>query len=147
MGETFAQEFCSLAPCRASGLVIGARRVAPCTVRVADGELTIGPHGGKPVIKIPASELEITSPVLGKFAPVVFLQAQGELVAVEFDFVYQRKKFFSSRQRHILRAAQAVFLASSITYIPATRLGHRLAAQFTAALLAAGARKKNTAKA
>jgi hypothetical protein len=39
-----------------------------------------------------------------------------------------------------------VFLASSITYLPARRLGHRLAAEFTVALLAAGADEKNAAR-
>ncbi len=135
-----------MAPCRGSGLVIaGAGRVAPCLVRVADGELTIVHQPGKLVLKLPASELEIVSPVLRRLAPVVILRANGELLAVEFDFVYQRKKFLSSRQRGILRAVQAVFLASIIMYIPAMRLGHRLAAEFRAALLAAGAHKKNAA--
>jgi hypothetical protein len=35
------------------------------------------------------------------------------------------------RQRGILCAVQAVFLAGSITYISATRLGHQLAPEFT----------------
>jgi hypothetical protein len=139
VGETFAEEFCSLAPCRASGwVIIGSGRLAPCLVRVADGELTIV-HQRALVLRAPASDLEIVSPVLRRLAQIVILRVNGELVAVEFDFVYRRRKFFSSRQRGILRAVQAVFLASSITYIPAVRLGHRLAAEFTAALLAAGA--------
>jgi hypothetical protein len=58
--------------------------------------------------------------------------------------VYRRKKLLSSRQRGILRAGLAVFLASYITYIPAMRLGRRLAAEFTAALLAAGALEKKS---
>jgi hypothetical protein len=144
VSETFAQEFCSVAPCRASGWVItGAGRVAPCLVRVADGELTIIHQPGKLVLKLPASELEIVSPLLRRLAQAVILQANGELLAVEFDFVYQRKKILSSRRQGMLRAVQAVFLASSITYLPARRLGHRLTAEFTAALLAAGAHEKN----
>jgi hypothetical protein len=140
MSETFAQEFCSVAPCRASGWVItGAGRVAPCLARVADGELTIVHQQGTVVLKLPASELEIISPVLRRLAQIVILRANGELLAVEFDFVYQRKKFLSSRQRGILHAVQAVFLASGITYLPARRLGHRLATEFTTALIEAGA--------
>jgi hypothetical protein len=139
VGETFAQELCSVAPCRAGGWVItGAGRIAPCTVRVSEGELAIVHPSGKLLLKRPASELEITSPVLRRFAFVI-LRVDGELLAVEFDFVYRRKKLLGSRQRGILRAVQAVFLASSITYIPALRLGRRLAAEFAAALLAAGA--------
>jgi hypothetical protein len=132
-----------MAPCRAGGRVItGAGRVMPCLVRVADGELTIVAQRGRLVLQRPASELEILSPVLMRLARVVILRVNGDVLAVEFNFVYQREKFFASRQRGILRVAQAVFLASAITYIPAMRLGHRLAAEFTAALLAAGAREK-----
>lgn len=139
MGETFAQELCSVAPCRAGGWVIsGAGRIAPCTVRVSDGELTIVHPPGKLLLERPASELGITSPVSRRFAFVI-LQVDGELLAVEFDFVYRRKKLRGSRQHGILRTLQAVFLASSLTYIPAMRLGRRLAAEFAAALLAAGA--------
>ena len=144
MSETFAQEFCSVARCRAGGWVI-AGRVAPCLVRVADAELTAQVRGSL-VLRLPASELEIVSPVLRRLAQVVILRVNGGLLAVEFNFVYQRKKILSSRQRGILRALQAVFLASSITYLPARRLGRRLTAEFTAALLAAGAHEKNAAK-
>jgi hypothetical protein len=117
------------------------RRVAPCLVRVADGELTVHVRGSL-LLRLPASELEIVSPMLRRLARVVILRANGGLLAVEFDFVYRREKILSSRQRGILRALQAVFLASSITYLPAWRLGHRLTAEFTAALLAAGAHQK-----
>jgi hypothetical protein len=112
---------------------------------VADGELTIVHQRGDVVLKMPARELEITSPMLRRFG-IVILRANGKLLAVEFDFVYQRKKILSSRQRGILYTVQAVFLASSITDIPARRLGHRLATEFTAALLAAGAHEKNPAR-
>ena len=121
------------------------RRVAPCLVRVADGELTVHVRGSL-VYKLPASELEIVSPALRRLAQVVVLREKGGLLAVEFDFVYQLKKILSSRQRGILRAFQAVFLASSVMYLPSRRLGHRLTAEFTAALLAAGAHAKNAAR-
>jgi hypothetical protein len=145
VGETFAQELCSVAPCRVGGWVItGAGRIAPCTLRVSEGELTIVHPPGRLLLERPASELEITSPVLRKFASVI-LQVDGELLAVEFDFVYRRKMLLRSRQHGILRAIQAVFIASTITYIPAMRLGRRLAAEFAAALLAAGAREAKAA--
>jgi hypothetical protein len=134
-----------VARCQAGGWVI-TKRVAPCLVRVADGELTVHVRGSL-VYKLPASELEIVSPVLRRLGQVVVLREKGGLLAVEFDFVYQLRKIRSSRQRGILRALQAVFLASSIMYIPARRLGHRLTAEFTAALLAAGAHEKNGARA
>jgi hypothetical protein len=147
VGETFNQENCSVAPCRASGLIIsGASRIQPCTVRVADGELTIIHQGGKPLVRLPARAVEIASPGLRNVA-LVILRANGELLAVEFDFVYRRNKLLGSRQRGILRTVQAVFLASVITDIPAMRLGRQLAAEFTAALLADGAREKNAANA
>jgi hypothetical protein len=143
VSETFAQEFCSVAPCRAGGWVItGVGRVAPCLIRVADGELTIIQRG-RLVLRLAASELEIVSPALRRLAQVVILRANGNVLAVEFDFAYQRRKILTSRQRGVLRWAQAVFLASSVNYLPARRLGHRLAAEFTAALLAAGAHEKN----
>jgi hypothetical protein len=112
---------------------------------VADGELTVHVRESL-VLKLPACELEIVSPALRRLAQVVILRANGGLLAVEFNFVYQRKKILSSRQRGILRALQAVFLASSITYLPARHLGHRLAAEFTAALPASGAHEKNAAR-
>jgi hypothetical protein len=121
------------------------RRAAPCLVRVADGELTVHMRGSL-VYRLPASELEIVSPALRRLAQIVVLRENGGLFAVEFDFVYQRKKILSSRQRGVLRALQAVFLASSIMYLPARRLGHGLTAEFTAALLAAGAHEKNAAR-
>jgi hypothetical protein len=113
---------------------------------VAGDALEITHQPGRLLLKVPASEVEILSPMLRRLAEVVVLRVKGELVAVEFDFVYRRKRFLSSRQRGFLLAMRAVFLASSITYLPAVRLGRRLAAEFTAALVAAGAREKAAAQ-
>lgn len=145
VGEAFAEEFCSVAPCRAGGWVItGSRRLAPCLVRVADGELTI--DRGSFVLRAAASDLEIVSPVLRRLAYVVILRVNGEMFAVEFGDVYLRKKMSSGRRRGILWVLRGVFFASSIFFIPGARLGRRLAAEFTAALLAAGAREGKAAQ-
>jgi hypothetical protein len=61
VSETFAHEFCSMVRCRAGGWVT-TNRVAPCLVRVADGELTVHVRGSL-VLRLPASELEIPSGV------------------------------------------------------------------------------------
>ena len=141
MDETFVQEFCSAAVCRANGLTpIRAKRVAPCIVRVADGDLTIALHSGELLLKAPASELEIVSPKWRKFATTVFIRINGQVTAVEFDVVYQLEKILTSHQRGILWGLQVMLhLSTNITYIPAIRLGRRLAAEFQTALLAAGA--------
>ena len=63
MSEEFSQELCSMEPFKDSiWWALRRPRTAPCTVRVADGELTIAQEPTRPVVRVPTAGLKIVTP-------------------------------------------------------------------------------------
>lgn len=140
MSEAFSQDFCSVVPVGLGGRIIAGQRIAPCLVRIDLGVLTIARmRGGEAVAQVPVAGLEIaTPPMLRKVGTSAVLRIDGELLAVEFDTVYTRRKAAgSSGIGGVLRRG---FSISAVTDAPkALKLGRELTRTFTTALLAIGA--------
>jgi hypothetical protein len=149
MTGTFAQEFCSVAPCGAGGRIVTGSRLRNCLVQVADGQLTVTQAPAIPVLNIPAAGIRIvTPPTLRKIGTGVIVQTGDQLLAVEFDTVYRRQQDYDRQQAEAakpaivrwLSAVARVFSLSDITSLRRSiRLARRLTGEFTAALLAYGA--------
>jgi hypothetical protein len=140
MSEAFSQELCSMEPFKDSiRWVVSRPRTAPCTVRVADGELTIIQEPGEPVVRVPTAGLEIVTPRrLRKLEAGVVLQIGGKPVAVMFDLVSGRQQLRAAGQ-----AGKGALIGQVTKAAANTRgnlgLARQITAQFTAALLAGGA--------
>lgn len=134
----FSQEFCSVAPCGAEGRIITGRRLANCQVRIGDdGELVLR-HGSAEVARAPAAGVQIvTPPGIRRIGTAVILLVDSRVLAVEFDSVYRRQRESAGTGSRAGRVLRAVFGLPNVSR--GMRLGRTLAAQFAAALTAAGA--------
>jgi hypothetical protein len=140
MGEAFSQELCSMEPCKDSiRWVVSRPRTAPCTVRVADGELMIIQEPGGLVVRVPTAGLKIVTPRrVRKLQAGVVLQIGGKPVAVMFDLVYARQQFRAARKE-----GRGALIGQVAKPAASTRgnlgLARQITAEFMAALLAGGA--------
>lgn len=114
-------------------------RTAPCTVRVADGELTIIEEPDKPVVRVPTAGLKIITPLrVQKLKAGVVLQISGKPVAVMFDLVYARQQFRAASQQGKGSLIGQVAKPAANTQ-GNLELARRITAKFMASLLAGGA--------
>ena len=146
MAGTFSQQFCSLAPCGAGGRVTTGARMHNCLVEVRDGELSLIQAPATLVTKVPAAAVEIVTPAtLRRIGTAVVVKLDGRLLAVEFDGVYRRQRAHAHGRKPSLGTVVArAFSLSDITSLrKSIRLGRELSSDFTAALVAAGARDRN----
>jgi hypothetical protein len=140
MSEAFSQELCSMEPFKDSiRWVVSRPRTPPCTVRVADGELTIIQEPGEPVVRVPTAGLKIVTPRrVRKLEAGVVLQIGGRPVAVMFDLVYARQQF-----RAASKEGKGALIGQVARPAANTRgnldLARQITAEFMAALLAGGA--------
>jgi hypothetical protein len=140
MPETFSQRFCSVAPSSPTGWIYLHERRENCLVRVADGELTVlqEPEGG-PVIRAPNAEVKIVTPPELRGLLIVFLEYDHTWLAVEFSGVYRAQRAAAGQRSADSGLLKTIFgLAPTVGEL-STRLTCQLAADFTTALLAAGA--------
>ena len=119
--------------------LMSRQRTPHCTVRVADGELTITQEPGEQVVRVPAAGLEIVTPRrLRKLEVGVVLQIGGKPVAVMFDLVHARQQFrAASEQGKSALIGQVARPGANSRGNMA--LARQITARFMAALLANGA--------
>ncbi|MBC3839368.1 hypothetical protein GXW82_01535 [Streptacidiphilus sp. 4-A2] len=140
MNEAFSQEFCSMEPFKDSlRWVVSRPRTTPCTVRVADGELTITQDPDGLMVRVPTAGLRIVTPRrLKKLEAGVVLSLGGKPVAVMFDMVHARQEFRAASQqgkRDLIRQV-AKPVSNSRGNLG---LARQITAEFIAALLDGGA--------
>lgn len=114
-------------------------RTAPCTVRVAGGELTIIQEPGEPAVRVPTAGLKIVTPRrVRKLEAGVVLQIGGRPVAVMFDLVYARQQSRAAGEEG--KRAQIGQVARPAANVRGNlSLARQITAEFMAALLAGGA--------
>lgn len=114
-------------------------RTTPCTVRVADGELTIIEEPDKPVVKVSTHGLKIITPRrVQKLEAGVILQISGKPVAVMFDLVHTRQQFRAASQQGKGPLVGQVAKPAANTR-GNLNLARQITAKFLTALLAGGA--------
>jgi len=140
MPETFSQRFCSIAPSAPTGWIYIKKRRENCLVRVADGELTVlqEPEGG-PVVRAPIAEVQVVTPPELRGLLIVFLEYERSWLAVEFSGVYRAQRAAAGQ-----RPTDSGLLRRTFGFAPRVGelsrcLTRQLSADFTTALLAAGA--------
>ena len=114
-------------------------RTSHCTVRVADGELTIIQEPDELAVRVPTAGLEIVTPRrLRKLEVGVVLEIGGKPVAVMFDLVHARQQFRAASQQ-----GKGALIGEVARPVANSRgnmaLARQITARFVAALLAEGA--------
>jgi hypothetical protein len=140
MSEAFSQELCSMEPFKDSFRWAMSRpQTPPCTVRVADGELTVVQESGELALRVPTAGLRIVTPRrLRRIEAGVVLQIGAKPVAVMFDQVYARQQLRAAAQR-----GKGAVIGQIARPVAGTRgnlaLARQITAKFLTALLAGGA--------
>jgi hypothetical protein len=128
MTEVFSQDLCTMEPFKDSlRWVVSRKQSPPCTVRVADGKLTVTQESGEVLVRRRTAGLKIVTPRrLRKMEAGVVLELGGKPVAVMFDLVYGRQQS-GATAKPAATSRGNMALAGQIT------------AEFMTVLLAAGA--------
>jgi hypothetical protein len=130
----FSQQFCSVTRATAGGNLNAGIPDTAFLVRIADGWLSVIEAPAIPVFRVPASEVQITTPRWQrKIGTGTILGIGGQLWSVQFGSVYQAEAAHAGGGG----AIRAMFSAGAPRR--SLRRGREINERFTAALLTAGA--------
>jgi hypothetical protein len=134
MEPVFSQQYCTLMPCQAGGIVSAGRRILSCLVEIVNGQLFLihAPDilvGRSPV---PAVEIGDPPPWAAKVGTSAFVYVGGQLWEIDFSRVGRAELKRSGPAGRLL----ASYGGGSIKSVKRAR---ELSREFVAALLREGA--------